>query len=98
MIPVATFQYRCPQDGDFEVQRPVGTAMATETCARCGRDAIRVFTPPLLLLSSRSVMAAIDSAERTRDEPDVVTGLPPRSAGKRTPAATNPMLRRLPKP
>jgi hypothetical protein len=99
VVTVATFQYRCPQDGDFEVIRPVGTATAQVACARCGRDAVRVFTAPLLSLAPRSLMAAIDSTEKTRDEPDVVSALPPRAVGTRTPMASrSPALQRLPRP
>jgi hypothetical protein len=97
--PIATFQYRCPQDGDFEVIRPVGTATTHVACARCGRDAVRVFTAPLLSLAPRALMTAIDSTEKTRDEPEVISALPPRNVRKRTPMAPrNPALQRLPRP
>ena len=98
MVLVATFQYRCPQDGDFEVIRPVGTATAIVSCARCGRGAVRVFTAPRLLLAPRSLMAAIDSAEKTRDEPEVVSAPPLGSVLGRPAASRSPAVQRLPRP
>jgi hypothetical protein len=59
-----------------------------------------VFTVPMLSLASRERMAVIDRAEKSRDEPEVVTSLP--RTGHRRPrvasANTNPALQRLPKP
>jgi hypothetical protein len=41
----------------------------------------------------------LDHAEKTRDEPDIVTSLPPTGARKRTPVLPlTPTLRRLPRP
>jgi hypothetical protein len=49
------------------------------------------------MTSPRALVAAIDHAEKTRDEPDVVTSLPP--ARKRTPVLPlTPTLKRLPRP
>jgi len=97
---VATFQYRCRQDGDFDVQRPIGTPAGAVHCPSCGGDAVRVFTAPMLSLASRDRMAVIDRAEQSRDEPEVVTSLPP--TGHRRPrvasVSANPALARLPKP
>jgi hypothetical protein len=45
------------------------------------------------------VVAAIDKAEKSRHEPEVVTSLPPAPAHKRTPVLPlTPTLRRLPRP
>jgi hypothetical protein len=53
----------------------------------------------MVSFASRARMAAIDRAERTRDEPDVVTAPPPRPARGRVPATPpNPALQRLPRP
>jgi hypothetical protein len=46
-----------------------------------------------------ALVGAIDHAEKTRDEPDVVTSLPPKPANQRTPVLPlTPTLRRLPRP
>jgi hypothetical protein len=53
----------------------------------------------MLMSAQREVVAAIDHAEKTRDEPDIVTSLPPTGARKRTPVLPlTPTLRRLPRP
>lgn len=96
---MVTFQYRCPQDGDFEVSRPIGMAAPRVSCAACGADAVRIFTAPMLSLAPRAIVAAIDRSERTSEEPAVVSALPP-GRGRRLPATARakPALRRLPKP
>ena len=97
---MATFLYRCAVDGDLEMRWAVGTAPGRVRCPACAGDARRVYTPPLVPGGSRSAMALIDQAERTRDEPEVVIGpLPGRrahSAQRR--AALNPAWQRLPRP
>jgi hypothetical protein len=50
------------------------------------------FTPP-------DLVAAVDHAEKSRDQPEVVTSLPRAPAHKRTPVLPlTPTLRRLPRP
>jgi putative FmdB family regulatory protein len=96
---VATYEYRCEQDGVAEVTRPLGTAPESITCAVCGGEARRVFSKPMLSFAPRALVAAIDHAEKTRDEPDLVTSLPPAGARRRTPVLPlTPTLRRLPRP
>jgi hypothetical protein len=94
---MATFSYRCAQDGLIDVVRPVGTALPRTACPTCGNDAVRVFTAPMLSLASPALVAAIDRSERTREQPDVVAGPPSMRAPQvRTPR--NPALARLPRP
>lgn len=100
---MSTYEYRCDQDGVFEVTRPLGTAPASVTCAACGSEARRVISIPTLSLSRgprpRALVAAIDHAEKSRYEPDVVTSLP--STGARRQARVLPLtptLMRLPRP
>ena len=100
---MATFEYRCPapecrSGGRFEIRRPIGSATGVTACPECGADAIRVFSPPLVSLAPRRLVAAIDRAERSRTDPDVVGAPPQRPAGRRTPVARNPALQRLPRP
>jgi putative FmdB family regulatory protein len=96
---VAIYEYRCDTDGAFEVTRPLGMQPESEPCPACGGEARRVFSKPMLAFSPRALVAAIDHAEKTRHEPDVVTSLPPRPAHKRTPVLPlTPKLARLPRP
>jgi putative FmdB family regulatory protein len=97
---VATYEYRCDQDGVFEVTRPLGTAPESVRCSVCGSEARRVFSIPMLRRGSRTgLFAAIEHAEKSRDEPDVVTSLPSTGARRRTPVLPlTPTLRRLPRP
>jgi putative FmdB family regulatory protein len=95
---VAIYEYRCERDGLFEQTLPLGTAPASAPCPTCSHQAIRVFSAPLLKSASRSAWtAAIDRADKSRFEPEVVTSLPPSGAPRRTIALT-PKLRGLPRP
>ena len=96
---MATYRYRCVQDGDFDVTRPIGTAAPKSQCPVCNNGAVRVFRAPMLSLGPRALVAAIDRTEKTSDEPEVVSALPPRAARMGKPIATqNPAWQRLPRP
>ena len=97
---MAVYEYRCEHDGRFDIMRPLGTAPTSATCPECGGEANRVFSKPMLKSSMpRELVSAIDHAEKTRDEPDIVTSLPRAGARRRTPVLPlTPTLRRLPRP
>jgi len=53
----------------------------------------------MLSLSPRAFVTAIDRAEKTSDEPEMLSALPPRAIPTWNPTATqNPALQRLPRP
>ena len=100
---MAIYEYRCDQHGVFDVARPLGTAPQSVTCPVCGHETTRVISLPMVATGSSSRrsawFAAIDQAEKSRHEPDVVTSLP--STGARRQARVVPLtpaLRRLPRP
>jgi putative FmdB family regulatory protein len=97
---VTTYEYRCDSDElSFEVRFRLGTAPESITCERCGGQARRVFSKPMLLSSRRDLVNMIEQAEKTRTDPDVVTSLPSAGARKRTPVLPlTPTLKRLPRP
>ena len=96
---MAIYEYRCDDHGVFEVTRPLGAPPESIACRVCGGEGRRVFSKPMLTLSPSAVVAAIDHAEKSRDEPEVVTSLPSTGARKRTPVLPlTPKLRRLPRP
>lgn len=97
---MAIYEHRCEQHGVFEATWPLGMAPESIICAVCGSEARRVFSSPMLSSSSRDLSAAIEHAEKSRYEPDVVTSLPPSGARRRpTPVLPlTPTLRRLPRP
>ena len=96
---MAIYEYQCDGDGIVEATHPIGTAPASVTCPVCGREARRVYSAPMISSLPPGLVGAIDHAEKTRDEPDVVTSLPPKPANQRTPVLPlTPTLRRLPRP
>jgi hypothetical protein len=96
---MATYAYRCAEHGDFDISRPMGMAAATSRCKICNKEAVRVFCAPMLSFAPRALVAAIDRTVKSRDEPEVVSALPPRPVRARNSTATfNPTWRRLPRP
>jgi putative FmdB family regulatory protein len=96
---VAIYEYRCDRDGFFEVTLPIGTAPASIACPQCANEADRVFSSPMVSLAPRELVAALDHAEKTKTDPDIVTSLPRRPKHERTPMAPlTPTLKKLPRP
>ena len=96
---MATYEYQCNDHGLFEVTRALGTSPESLACPVCENEARRVFSKPMLSFSNPALVAAIEHSEKSRDEPEVVTSLPPRPAHERTPVLPlTPTLRRLPRP
>lgn len=95
---MALYEYRCSRDGLFELSWPLGTAPASVGCAVCGSEARRVISVPSIRSGTRTAwVAAMDHAEKSRHEPEVVSSLP-RAGGPRRTAPMTPALRRLPRP
>lgn len=97
---MALYEYRCETDGNFDVQRPMGTAPDSVACVICGGASRRVISAPMVLTSARSAWsAAIAHAEKSSHEPEVVSSLPSAGPGRRiTTAQMTPALRSLPRP
>ena len=91
------YAFRCDGDGDFEVSAPAGRAGTRWTCPDCGHDGARVFVAPMVGRVDRQIGAAIDRAERSRSEPEVVRSIPPAGGAART-APSHPAWRVLPRP
>lgn len=97
------YEFHCPRHGLFERLLPMGAASTGGPCPRCGADSTRQMSAPSLVRTSRSPTSAwfgaIERAEKSRHEPEVVSSVP--SAGARRRIRTAPMtpaLRRLPRP
>ncbi|WP_406450299.1 zinc ribbon domain-containing protein [Streptomyces sp. NBC_01622] len=93
---MATYQYRCPGCGTFDVTRPMGRALPDEPCETCGELSHRVFTAPLLPRVPAPLARALRAQEASAHEPRVVTGVPP--AHRRATPAADPRQAHLPKP
>jgi putative FmdB family regulatory protein len=93
---MATYQYRCPGCGSFEVTRPIGQARREEACTACGHGSRRVFTAPMLTRTSGAVAGAQRTQEASAHEPRVVSEVP---SARRVPArSADPRQALLPKP
>ncbi|MBE1531845.1 FmdB family zinc ribbon protein [Actinomadura algeriensis] len=92
---MAIYRYRCAECGTFDVSRLIGTAEPAESCAGCGGEAARVFTPPLLGRAPGAAARARDAAEASAHEPRIVRRKP---REVRPPAPADPRHARLPRP
>lgn len=97
---MTTYEYRCEQHGVFDLLRPLGTAPPMHGCPVCGNEVRRVISAPMLRTASRSAWAAaIEHADKSRHEPEVVSSLPSVGARRRTRVLPlTPTLRGLPRP
>jgi putative FmdB family regulatory protein len=91
---MVTYQYRCPGCGDIDVRRPMGDASARLPCPHCGTAARRVFTSPRTRLVAPGLVAALDTAGASAENPQVAT----RSSGAPAPRLAHPLHARLPRP
>ncbi|WP_185087528.1 FmdB family zinc ribbon protein [Nonomuraea muscovyensis] len=92
---MATYEYRCPDCGRFEVRLPIGTAQAVHDCPLCRSPARRLFTAPSLTRLSPAMSAALTREEQSQEAPEVVTSVPSERQRRRPP---HPALSRLPRP
>ena len=92
------YEYLCHTHGAFNIMRRLGEAPSQEPCPSCGSQAQRMLSAPMVLSGRRSsLFSAIDRAEKSRHEPDVVTSVPP-SGVRRPQVRMTPELRKLPRP
>lgn len=92
------YEYLCHTHGAFEILRRLGEAPPQAPCPSCGGQAQRMLSAPNVLTGRRaSMFSAIDRAEKSRHEPDVVTSMPP-SGVRRPQLRMTPALRNLPRP
>ena len=98
-VIVVSYQYRCQNHGILTHNFPIGHAPERIECEDCTEFAGRYYSAPMTSRAPANRLALIDKAEKSRDEPEVVSSLPRRHPSKRTPMAPpNPALQRLPRP
>ena len=74
---MAIYENECEQHGRFEVLRPMALAATPVWCAACGLVARRVPSAPRIVTHGRGAWtAALDHAQKSRSEPEVVNSLP----------------------
>ena len=97
---MAVYEYRCESHGIFDATFPIGAALDTVPCPECAVPSARIISAPMVRNSGRrEVFSAIERADRSRHEPEVVTSLPPmRGPGRARTATLTPALARLPRP
>lgn len=94
---MVTYEYRCAQDGPFELRAPMGHAPPRAPCPACDTGARRAFLAPRLGSGRADLVRAIDRTKASADTPEVVSRLPVSGRGGR-PVTTNPLHRTLPRP
>ena len=90
---MAVYEYKCTTCGSFTLQLPIGTAPDRHRCPVCSTPAPRAYSPPMVGRGSSPLSRMWERAEKSWDEPEVVTRVPPSPghrpiAGDRRPPAT----------
>lgn len=97
---MATYEYSCADHGISAATAPLGCPPPSWRCPACGGSTRRVYAAVTLLVGG-PYARAIEAAERTSAEPQVVTRLPEtkhwRSRGGH-PSAPQAHFARLPRP
>jgi putative FmdB family regulatory protein len=95
---MAIYEYRCDADGAFDVTLPFGAAPPSISCPACESDSPRIYSKPMTMSLPKALVAAVDRAEKSRSEPEVVRSLPSAGVPRRTRVLPlTPTLRRLPR-
>ncbi|MER6402176.1 zinc ribbon domain-containing protein [Streptomyces viridosporus] len=92
---MATYEYSCNRCGFFDVRLPVGTAPTQHACPRCSGAARRVYSSQGLAFTSPAVSGLREQEEKSREDPTVVTRVPPRTDASKP---VHPAVARLPRP
>ncbi|MBA2944556.1 zinc ribbon domain-containing protein [Streptomyces sp. PSKA28] len=92
---MATYEYSCKHCGSFDVKLPMGTAPSEQVCPRCANSARRVYSSPAIAFTSPAVAGLRELEEKSRENPAVVTRVPPKDAA---PRPVHPAVARLPRP
>src|ERR1700738_2939335 len=83
---MATCEHRCFQCGVSERDVTWGSASASVTWPTGGREARRVYSPPMVHRTAKHVAPALEREEKGRDEGEVVTQVP--LSSRQPPAAS----------
>ncbi|WP_347353939.1 zinc ribbon domain-containing protein [Intrasporangium sp.] len=94
---MATYEFRCEQDGVVTLTVPMGEVGPTAPCPACGRAARRVYSAPQLRLGDGRARAMLDATTATADRPAVV-GHPVGGRARRPRPAADPRTAKLPPP
>lgn len=93
-MPVYVF--RCHRCGRFDAEHPMASVPGSCPCLSCGDPARRIITAVALSQAGSPRRRAVEAAERSAEEPQVVAGPPPRPS---TPPITrDPRHQKLPRP
>ena len=66
------YEFRCEHCGPFECWRSQSEASAPIACPKCQAVAIRVYTTPGLIKTPTALYQALNRAEKSAHEPEVI--------------------------
>ncbi|TCJ16145.1 zinc ribbon domain-containing protein [Rubrobacter taiwanensis] len=66
------YEFVCESCGPFEQWRSMGESGADMSCPECGEAARRLYTAPAIRRMSAGLYRALDRAEKSASEPEVV--------------------------
>jgi len=92
-----TYSYRCPSCGPFDVRVPMSALREQVPCRVCSAPSARVFQAPYLASGHSAVNRAIQRAEASAEDPQVVHDLPGKRADRRPSPPRDPRHASLPR-
>lgn len=92
------YEFKCGEGHLFEAMLPMSATTRERPCPQCNAVAKRLVSSPAFNNGNRSIVNAIESAERSAYEPEVVHSLPGANTKRPTPVSHDPRHKALPKP
>lgn len=90
------YEFRCARCGVFDSQHTMAEVPRERACPQCADPARRIFSAVGLTRLGSPQAKAIDRAQKSASEPEVVSG--PASRRRATPVTANPKHQKLPRP
>ena len=72
---MVAYDYGCTEHSRIQLHASMGTAPPSIPCPQCGGPSRRMFTVPRFSVQSKTT-PAIERAEKSSEQPDVVTSIP----------------------
>jgi putative FmdB family regulatory protein len=97
---VPIYEFQCDAHDRFELRVSMNAVPLEAPCPHCGANARRQLSAPRIVTRGHGAwMAALDHADKSRFEPEVVTSLPRTGMRRSTPVLPmTPQLAGLPRP
>ena len=92
------YDFKCSEGHVTEHRFPITSDIRETECPECGQNARRMISAPFTRRVDQSKAAAVESAQKSAYEPQVVNSVPRTENRKPTPVTRDPQHAKLPRP